>query len=120
MNPLSVDWASLFATALNIGMVVGQMKLAERHPLAPWQQVGSEARVNVVNPSRDSVLVYVSAPEVDDASRRLGVVPPCDSSTFRLPYADTKVRVNVSGRVTVIDVDRPDTSRVQAVEYPTC
>jgi hypothetical protein len=113
-------WEQLASTLLTIGMALGQMKMAERNPLAPWEAIGSSASVRVVNDTRDSVTVVVSAPDVDDASRRLGTVAPCDSAVLRLPYADTRVRVNIGGEVTTIPVSRPDTTRVVATPIAAC
>lgn len=111
-------WQSFVAMVFTVGMSFAQYKLSERHPLAPWQAIGSSAYIRVVNLTRDTVPVTVTAPEVDDASRRIGAVAPCDSAVLRLPYSDTRVRVNVAGLVTVVSIDRPDTTRVQPESIP--
>ena len=68
-----------------------------RHPLHPWEKVGSANWVEFANPSADSVRVYAIAPEVDNAVRFVDAVAPGAVVYLRLPYADTKVTVLMIG-----------------------
>ncbi len=60
-------------------------------PLRPWTTVGSATYIHVVNTGFDTLRVDASAPEVDSAIRRIGVVAPGAESFIRLPYADCRV-----------------------------
>jgi hypothetical protein len=119
---MSVDWGSLLGVAISVVAFFSTKPMQERHPLAPWHNIGSAAYVIVINPTHDSVVVSVSAPEVDDATRKLGTVPPYEFAAMRLPYADTEVRLNVSGQIFVLPVYRPGVIQVEVqapVELPS-
>lgn len=103
---------------LTLGTLVGERKLEQRHPLAPWQAIGSAGWVQVVNHSLDSQVVRASAPEVDDAVRILGTVAPGGEVFLRLPYGDATVRVDVGGRWTEFKVSRPGVWRVDVAPAP--
>lgn len=99
-------------------VAVGALVLAfatlpfNRHPLHPWEVVGSNAYAKVVNTSDHAVDVWARAPQVDTATRFLGTVPLLDSATLRLPYADTKVSLYIGDLVLKLDTDRPMTWRI--------
>jgi hypothetical protein len=62
-------------------------------PASDYTKVGSWDSVRLSNATLDSVYVYAIAPEVDNQIRGVGVLGPLDTTWFRLPYADTKVRL---------------------------
>ena len=98
-----VDWTSLIRLIGTIGAVLGQQKLSTSHD--PWRGVGASAYLLVINQLPDSVEVRVTAPEIDSTVRYLGKAG--DWSLFKLPYADTKVYVDILGTVTEINVGKP-------------
>lgn len=93
------------------GMFAG-LALTHKYPnsssLRPWTGIGTTAYVQVNNHTQISRMVYASA-KVDSANRFLGLVPSCDSKTFKLPYADTKVLIDVNGAQYVLNVNKPKT-----------
>lgn len=88
-----------------------------RHPLAPWQDVGSGAIVTIVNPTDVGPMpVTVTAPEVDDAVRSLGVIGARDSLIARLPYADARVVIHIDALDVPLNVNRPLFARITLKE----
>jgi len=84
----------------------------ERHPLFPWEQIGSSASINVVNDAHEPIPVFAHAPAVDSATRYIGTVPACDSAVLRLPYADTKVTVILGNQSVVLPIFEPGQYRL--------
>lgn len=106
MNPLSVDWGSFLKMVLGIGSIIGQAKVQERHPLTPWQGIGSGAFVWVQNESDTAQAFAFAAPQVDSAVR-IQVVAAHSDALLKSPYSDTRVIV-ISGRDTAtFNMDRP-------------
>lgn len=84
----------------------------EHHPLFPWDQIGSQATINVVNDAHVAVPVFARASEVDSATRYIGTVPACDSAVLRLPYVDTRVTVLLGNRSVVLPIREPGQFRL--------
>jgi len=84
---------------------------------APWDSVGSEAYVNIVNPAHDSVSVLISAPEFK-TNQWLTEVPPCDSVLAKLPFADTDVYVYMFTKSSTRSVRlMPNKPKIYRVEF---
>jgi hypothetical protein len=82
------------AALVKLAVVLGAglfYKHYDRHPLQPWEKIGSSAYVWVHNTSDSSQTVCAMAPEVDHAVRPVGVAAAHDSTLLRVPYADTRV-----------------------------
>jgi hypothetical protein len=63
----------------------------------PWALIDSKAKLKVVNMTNEQRGVSVWAPALPEHGKRfLGSVPPRDSVTWVLPYADTQVIVGIS------------------------
>lgn len=98
-----IDWGSFLRLIGTIGVVFGEQKLSTSHD--PWSKVGSDSYLLVISSLPDSVIVQVTAPEVDSTVRVLGKAG--EWSVFKLPYTDTKVYVDILGTVTILKVDKP-------------
>jgi hypothetical protein len=84
----------------------------DKHPLFPWDQIGSSASINVINDTHDPIPVFARASAVDSATRYIGTVPACDSAVLRLPYADTRVTVLIGNQSLVLPVFEPGQYRL--------
>lgn len=109
---------SYLMAAIYFGGFIFWSKEADKHPLAPWNEIGSSAYVWVVNPSYDTLSLYVKAPEVDSAVRFLGSIAPCAEGMYRLPYLDTEVEINlVSLSQEFVQVVKPMKPGVYTLDY---
>lgn len=99
-----VDWGSFLRLIGTIGVILTEQKFSTRED--SWSKVGSNSYLLVISSLSDSVEVRVTAPVIDSTIRNLGKVGS-GWTVLRLPYADTKVYVDVSGKVTVIKIDKP-------------
>lgn len=93
----------------------------DNHPLAPWQKVGSDPFVLIVNQSQDTMALFAQAPSIDRTIRFLGFVSPNDSTTFRLPYADGEVLMRIAvleHSFRVLSIYEPGTRRFVIIKNP--
>lgn len=88
----------------------------DRHPLYPWGGIGSGAFVEIVNGADYALSVTVTAPEVDSATRSLGVVGARDTLFAKLPYADAVVMVHIGTLDVPLKVDRPLVAQISVRE----
>lgn len=108
-----MTWLSYVFLAATVAGFVEYGHTQNTHPVAPWQEIGSSAYVNVVNYTPDSIPVGVIAPKVDRVIRLLGWVPANDSLVFRLPYADTPILLLVNSSWLPMEIDEPSMHRVE-------
>jgi hypothetical protein len=108
-----ISWI-LFTATMALGIWAAP-KMDDK-ALGPWDAVGSAPYVSLINLTPDTMMFFAQAPEIDDATRFLGLVPPQDSAIARVPYADAKVFIRAAplmpGHAT-IDITSPGLYRVQ-------
>lgn len=100
---------------ISVGVVVLALHVLpfKRHPLHPWESIGSAPHVIIVNDTDGPVDVWARAQEVDNATRLVGTTAPQDTGYFKLPYADTKVTLYIGDQQVVLNTNKPLTWRIE-------
>lgn len=96
--------AKILPAALLVGSFAFYGANGPEKSLRPWTEVGSSAYISLVNNTKFSLPIFAKAPEVDSASRFLGILTDCDSVKFKLPYVDTKVILLAGDAALEVDV----------------
>ncbi len=116
-----MTWLSVvFLGAMALGFIE-YGRTGNRPPLHPWDRVGADPFVMVVNTTSDSEAMFAQAPRVDGAWRFLGIVGPGDSVLAKLPYANTEVwfRAAVIQRDAIrINILEPGVGRIEIRSLP--
>ena len=108
-----ISWI-LFTATMTLGAWAAPKM--DDHPLGSWDKVGTAPYVSLINLTPDTMMFFAQAPEIDDATRFLGLVPPQDSAIARVPYADAKVWIRGAALMhgsAIIDIASPGLYRVQ-------
>lgn len=86
-----MTWLSYVFLGAIVAGHVAYARTYDAHPLAPYAAVGSYTTIPILNNGDDTLRVWVIAPKVDNAIRWMGLVPPHDTASLRVPYVSTKV-----------------------------